>query len=241
VKFGDQLIEYSIRRRNRKTVGILIDPVKGVIISAHPNLDAGELQKIVIKRADWIISKQNQLRNKVSLKTPKKFTEGERFWYLGSQYPLCVKKSDQPHLGLFPGIDFRGDEFWVFLPDRIGEEERLSLIRSAFIRWYFTKAEETIFERIETWKKHVKVDPLTVRIRQQKCCWGSCTGKNALHFNWRLILSPLRVIDYVVVHELCHLRVKNHSPQFWSLVHSIIPDYRGRKAWLRQNGIHLDL
>jgi len=195
----------------------------------------------VLMRADWIISKQNLLKNRVSLKAQKKFIEGEHFWYLGNQYPLHIKKSDQFHSGLIPGIDFRGDAFWIFLPDRAGDKELVSLTRSAFIRWYFIKAEETIFERIAAWKKEVMVNPRTVRIRHQKCCWGSCTGKNALHFNWRLILSPLPVIDYVVVHELCHLRVKNHSPQFWSLVCSIIPDYRDRKAWLRQYGIHLDL
>ncbi|MEW5802103.1 MAG: SprT family zinc-dependent metalloprotease [bacterium] len=242
IKFGEHLIEYSIKRRNRTTVGILIDPVKGVVISAHPDLDAGELREIVLKRAGWIIDKQNQLRNKISLKVPKKFVEGECFWYLGNQYPLYIQKSDPcQSFGLLPRIDFQADAFWIFLPGRTDEEERISLIRSAFLRWYFAKAEEIILEKINIRKKDVMVNPHTIRVRHQKCCWGSCTGKNALHFNWRLILSPLPVIDYVVVHELCHLRVKNHSPQFWSLVRSIVPDYQDRKAWLRQNSIYLDI
>ena len=235
------MIEYSIRRRNRKTVGILVDPVNGVVISAHPALSVREIQEIVIMRANWIISKQNQLKQKVSLEAPKKFVEGEHFWYLGNQYPLHINRSGLLHPGFVPVIEFRENAFWVFMSENTGDAERISLIRSAFMRWYFARAEETILDRIETWKKEVMVEPRIIQVRQQKCCWGSCTGKNALHFNWRLILSPLPVIDYVIVHELCHLKVKNHSPKFWDLVRSIIPDCLDRKAWLRQNGIHLEL
>lgn len=243
VKFGGQIIEYTVRRRNRKTVGILVDPVRGVIISAHPRVEVSQLQMIVLKRAGWIIEKQNQLKNTLSQRIKKKFVEGECFWYLGKEYPLSIKtlsiqKDDQ----FFPMVNFLGNSFQVLLSTAtVSEKERASLIRSAFLRWYFARAEETILRRINIYKKEVIVNPLTIRIRQQKCCWGSCTGKNALHFNWRLVLSPIAVIDYVVVHELCHLRIKNHSPRFWSLVGSVIPDYQDQKTWLRRNGIHLDL
>ncbi|MEW6378649.1 MAG: SprT family zinc-dependent metalloprotease [bacterium] len=247
VKLGDQVIEYSVRRRVRKTIGILVDPVRGVIVTAHPRFSIGELQGIVLRRADWIIRKQNQMKDRAAARAPRRFIEGEYFWYLGKQYPLSIIRQEHDHhscTGILPRIDFAGDAFRVFLPARIGREEQVSFIRSAFLRWYLARADEVIRQRIEIYRKAaavVSVGPLTIRVRHQKSCWGSCTAKNALHFNWRLVLSPLPVIDYVVVHELCHLKIKNHSPKFWSFVGSILPDYRDRKAWLRQNGTQLDI
>jgi len=255
------VIEFSIRRSIRKTVGILVHPVRGVIISAHPNLSLKELRAIVLKRAEWIIRKQNLLKNSATPHPPKRFVEGEQLWYLGKQYPLritndkhdkhCKDKHSCPGAsehyctgsGLLPTIAFSGEAFWIFLPPGIRQKEQEeSLLRSALVRWYSAQAEALIRQRIEIYRPAVASSPpLIVRVRQQKCCWGSCTAKNALHFNWRLILSPLPIIDYVVVHELCHLKIKNHSRQFWSLVGSIIPDYKERRAWLRQNGRQLDI
>lgn len=119
------------------------------------------------------------------------------------------------------------------------DEERARTIRESVRRM-----KPLLEDRIRTYEPMLPENhrPITrVTIRDQKTRWGSCSSKGTLSFNWKLYLAPPQCLDYVVVHELCHLVEMNHSPAFWSLVESIMPDYRTWKKWLRENGHTLDL
>lgn len=113
------------------------------------------------------------------------------------------------------------------------------VVQHAVTEWFRTNAAELIGSRVAYWSNIIGTHARAVRIREQKTRWGSCSGRGNLNFNWRLIMAPLWVLDYVVVHELCHLLELNHSPRFWNLVASAYPGYLEAKQWLKANGSRL--
>jgi predicted metal-dependent hydrolase len=127
-------------------------------------------------------------------------------------------------------------------------ENRFTLSQSAqkkgeaiFTRWYKEMAFKVISERVALYSQKYNFSPKQVKISSAKTRWGSCSPDGTLNFTWRLVMSPLDVIDYVVVHELAHLRIKNHSRKFWSVVEAIYPEYKKQRKWLRDNGEKLSL
>ncbi|MGI5912195.1 MAG: M48 family metallopeptidase [Syntrophomonadaceae bacterium] len=105
--------------------------------------------------------------------------------------------------------------------------------------WYRQKAREKILERISLYESIIVRVPGRIVIKSQKCRWGSCSSRGNLNFNWRLVMAPVEVIDYIVVHEMCHLIELNHSYRFWSLVAQVMPNYKQNKQWLEKNGAKL--
>lgn len=155
---------------------------------------------------------------------------------------------------------FQGDEFNLQVIENAGKHTKVSLIgenilvrvnqcipigaredeiRKKIGQFYRRMARDTILERLEYYKTRLGVNYAQVRIKEQKTRWGSCSGKGNLNFNWKLVMAPSDIIDYVVVHELCHLVHMNHSHNFWKLVERELPDYRARKRWLRDHGAAL--
>jgi hypothetical protein len=104
-------------------------------------------------------------------------------------------------------------------------------------RWYRKETEKVILERIEYYKTKFSTGPAKIKIKEQKRRWGSCSSRGSIYFNWRIIMAPPLVIDYVIVHEMSHLIYRNHSPKFWKQVESILPDYKVHKKWLRDHGV----
>ena len=120
---------------------------------------------------------------------------------------------------------------WHVIQQKIKEKPQLE--RSP--QYYKAKAKKVIRERLEHFNRHYQFDYNRVFFKNQKTRWGSCSSKRNLNFNWRLILAPLDILDYVVVHELCHLQEMNHSKAFWTLVSEQIPDHKKRRRWLKEN------
>jgi predicted metal-dependent hydrolase len=114
-------------------------------------------------------------------------------------------------------------------------------IREAIIDWYRSQASQKIEERINYYHHKIGRNPARITIKEQRTRWGSCSSLGNLNFNWKAIMAPSPVLDYIVVHELCHLIHLNHSQDFWNLVASILPDYRERRDWLKIHGVRLDL
>lgn len=110
------------------------------------------------------------------------------------------------------------------------------------IKIYKKKAKEQIQKRVEYYSAFIPESTKINRImvKEQKKRWGSCSSKGNLNFNWRLILAPPEVLDYVVVHEMCHLKYMNHSKEFWCEVERILPDYKERRKWLKEKGTSLE-
>ncbi|MBU0514628.1 MAG: M48 family metallopeptidase [Proteobacteria bacterium] len=234
VKLGKSVFEYGLRvGRSEKTVGIALDPEDGLLVTAPEGLGLEEIEKILLKRAPWIIEKQEHLARIAKRPQPLEFLSGEKLAYLGRRYRLKVRKDG---FGDHARARFRDGMFQVSVPPGLEEGRRRELVRSALKTWHLDKARQRIPERVRLHAPKVGVEPRDILIRNQVKRWGSCTSSGKLLYNWKIIMAPMSVVDYVVVHELCHLREPYHNNKFWRLLGSVIPNYDQRKDWLLVNG-----
>lgn len=225
-------IAYTLERRNRKTLGITIQPSGAISVLAPYDTSQENIEKILQKKSAWIHKKLRLRENQQLPQRLEQFCGGERLPYLGHDYTLVIVNE----------IGFK--QCKVMLEDtsirvHIASTE-LHRIREILEKWYKLQA-ETIFEkRMLHFMQHFPVQPRKIRIKSQKNRWGSCSVNQDLNLNWRCILAPLDIVDYVLVHELTHLLHMNHSKAFWKALERVIPDYKIRHQWLRQNGMTLD-
>jgi hypothetical protein len=183
---------------------------------------------VVKDKRKWIARKQRQAQEKYTSITPKRFVEGERFLYLGNPYPLVIGNAANPPL------TFANNNFVL-------SGEYTGNVRGAFIDWYRQQARSVISERVKRYSSPSGIRYRELKITNAQKRWGSCSAKGNLCFSWRLAMAPREVIDYVVVHELAHLEHKDHSRKFWDRVEKVLPDYRSRRQWLRDNDHRLTL
>ncbi len=239
ITFGQTTIAYEIRRSNeRETVTVAVDPKEGVLVSAPVDVDGKKISSIVKKKASWILEKQLLFDQIKEPPLEKEFLSGEKLAYIGRRYRLkLIPSPDTNHVY----IKLLQGKFLIYHPVEMENKARRNQIKDAFISWYREKALEKLHERVEEYAPIVGVTPTTVKIRNQSKRWGSCTEDGNLIYNWRIIMAPMSIIDYVVVHELCHLKEPNHTEDFWRHLSAILPDYNQRKEWLRINGSNLIL
>jgi predicted metal-dependent hydrolase len=211
----------------RKTIALIIQRDGSLTVRAPLRMPEASIQEFVQNHNDWIRKKQAQLKSSL-LPTKKGFVEGETFSYLGKEYPLNIKAVQRSAL-IFSGTNFQ-----------LHKSSTLQA-RQAFIQWYKTQALKVISERVVHIAKKNKLTYQKVRITSARTRWGSCSSIGTLSFTWRLVLAPAEVIDYVVVHELVHTQIRNHSPKFWRKVAEVMPEYNLYTAWLKKNGRFLTL
>ncbi|MCX7922703.1 MAG: M48 family metallopeptidase [Clostridia bacterium] len=238
IEYQDKKIHYTIVRRKRKTVGIAVSLEKGVEVAAPKWVSLSQIKDIVNNKAPWIVSKL-ALMDEIRCRTVhREFAEGELLPLLGGS---CVLKISR-HLGRnATKASFEQGAFAVSISETIPQHEQADTVKNALLTCYKNIASEYINRRVIFYSQKTGLIPSTIRIKEQKTRWGSCSSSNALNFNWKLIMAPEPVIDYVVVHELSHIKVKNHSQDFWRVVESIIPDYKKYRNWLKANGHSLTL
>jgi len=236
VKFGTTTIEYTVTRsrRRKKTIEITLDHGAGVLVAVPMDTSAEQIQQVVLKRARWIV---RQASEGVLRPRRKEFVSGESLPYLGRQVRLFVEHADTRRTT----VEFEHWSFRITVPAHLDGEERRAAIESAVVRWYRARAAERLGQRTERWTKLAGWAPSAVLVRDQRQRWGSCSPDGTLRFNWRIIMAPPALIDYVVVHELVHLRVRTHSAAFWTEVARLMPDYPIRRATLRELGPSLTL
>ncbi len=236
VRIGETVIEYEIRRsdRRRKTVQIKIDggAVQVAAPSATPD---SELRAIVRGRASWILKRISEA---IPEAAPKRFVSGDTLPYLGRDVRMIVESADVPS----PQLRLDRGNFRILVPRSLDDGERDEQIRRAAIAWYGARAAERYPARVDSWWPRVgSREPSRVLIRDQRRRWGSCASDGTLRFSWRGMMLEPALIEYIIVHELAHLTVKNHSPDFWKLVSSAMPDAQQRRKRLREAGRTLPL
>jgi predicted metal-dependent hydrolase len=217
----------QIIRTNRKTIALIIERDGSLIVRAPRGVTNTKIQALVDKKADWIKAKQQLVKNASPKTKPKEYVNGEGFWYLGKTFPLEIVN----HTKLPLVLDGRFQLARVALP-RAAQE---------FKHWYRNQAEGIIAERVLWYASRNGFTYNKIRITSARRRWGSCTSRGTLSFTWRLVMAPMAVIDYVVVHELVHLQEKNHSKGFWGKVKALMPNYKQQIAWLKANGQLLTL
>ena len=236
VAFGDTNIDYTVLRsvRRKKTIQITLDHQEGILVAAPSGTPAKQIADVVRKRAGWIVRNRNR-----SVLNPvrKELASGESLPYLGKRVTLFVQAGEVNRVA----VSFSHWRLRVKVPYGLAGDERRSEIANALGRWYKCRAVERLGDRVRYWTHIVGCEPGQVLIRDQRQRWGSCSADGTLRFNWRLIQVEPALIDYVVVHELVHLHLMNHSSQFWDEVARVLPDYRLRRQRLKESGADLVL
>jgi predicted metal-dependent hydrolase len=237
IQFGNRKIHYEIKMGNRKkTVGIHINPTGSITVLSPTFLDKEDLRKILYRKGRWIIEKQGQLKKNMDIQSFKQFVSGESFPYLGRYYRLKVSKilpKDEKKCRLVNG------RFLVGGNGHSNSESGSSSVKRALIEWYVERAQEKIKERVSQFAPLTGKWPASIKIKNQENRWGSCSRGGIIRFNWKIVMAPISVMDYVIVHELCHLIYPHHSFQFWQKVQSIIPDYGKRRHRLKEFSLRI--
>lgn len=236
IRYGDTSIGYTVirSRRRKKTIEITLDHQDGVLVAAPDDTPPQQVAEVVRKRAGWIIRKATK-----SILHPlrKELVSGESIPYLGRQAQLLVEPADVKKVD----VTFSHWSFRVALPYGLVGEERRSAIAQTLEKWYKSRASARLTARVGRWAPEVGCEPKEVIIRNQRQRWGSCSPDGTLRFNWRVIQLEPGLIDYVVVHELAHCLVRNHSASFWDEVFRVLPDYRIRRQRLKEAGMQVVL
>lgn len=219
-------ISYTLKRSSRRrSIGLRIDD-RGLIVSVPWRTSEKWLHNVLQDRAHWVVEKLDgwQARKPQAVH----WADGEIVPFLGERLALRVRQS------LFAAPpQHRGKELWVFVAD----DSDTAHIEQLVLHWYRQQAEPLFAERVAHYAQLLNVAPRTVKLSAAKTQWGSCTARGAVRLNEQLIRLPLRLIDYVVVHELAHLREMNHSAAFWEVVGSACPDYAKLRRELRSVGL----
>lgn len=215
-------VQYSIKR---KSIGITVerDSSLSVILPELCALD--DAIKVIESKLLWVHTKLAQKSLYMAAARQRQFVTGEGFYYLGRSYRLLIETiGEHPaplrlHYGRF-----------LMSPDALPDA------RQHFIIWYIQRAQTWLWERANRFTARVGVKLRGIEITEMAYQWGECLPDGDLRLHWRVILLPPPIIDYVLVHELVHLREPNHGPHFWERVERIIPDWPGHKVWLAENG-----
>jgi len=236
LQLGSATIEYTVKRsrRRKKTVQITVDG-GGVQVASPVSTPEDELQRIVRKRAAWILRQGNA---ETLTAAPKRFVSGETLPYLGRNVRMSVEQADVR----LASVRFDHWRFRFTIPDGWSDEERYAGARRAVVGWYRKRAAARLPMSVARWWPRLGTgERPRVLIRDQRMRWGSCAPDGTLRFNWRTMMLEPALIEYIVVHELAHLSIKNHSPDYWALVVNAMPDAQRRRGRLREAGRLLPL
>ena len=217
-------------RRRRKTMTLRVDRQGRVVIRVPFYAVKKEIDRFFEQNGAWVARKLAERRAIQEMCKPKSFVPGEEFLFLGKSYPLRLGETN----GKVPTLSFCPRGF--ALP-----ENHFAKARDLFVKWYKTRAREKITEKVLDFSKRLNLIPQGIRLTTARTQWGSCSPDNRLSFNWKLVMAADAFIDYVVAHELLHIKEKNHSPRFWKALESFMPDYKERKAWLDDNAHLLNI
>lgn len=210
-------LEYALIRSSRRTLAVRILPSGQVEVRAPRRCPLRDIERFLLDKQDWIRQKQETVLLRLQEAEASRPAPGGTLPLHGKEYPIVTGSCfgfDGEHFTLPPGG-------W---PDA----------RPMLIAWYREQAGKILRERLAGYADKIGVFPVSVRVSAAVRRWGSCSGRGRLNFSWMLAAAPPEAADYVLVHELCHLKEHNHSPAFWRLVEDALPDYRQRLALLRQ-------
>jgi hypothetical protein len=226
--FMDTIPIEKIIRSRRRTISLIVTPNATLIVRAPMRTSIAYIENLVQEKSVWIQRKMKEMENRPA-PPERKYINGEVFLYLGCNYPLRIAE---------PGV--------MWAPDLIRDELCVPCGNGADIarwlnQWYITESARILPVRVAWFAMITGNEPVSIRITDARQRWGSCSSTGSVNFSWRLVMAPLEIVDYVVVHELVHLEQPDHSKTFWEKVRDVLPDYNRRRKWLKENGRLLTL
>lgn len=231
---GTTTIPYSIEERSRRQhPAIQVDANRQVTVLVPRNFPENEIEPLLQKKSRWIL-KHVTAPQTLSTAVQKQFVSGEGFLFRGRllRLKVTVGVATQSH-PIQQGRIIR-----VAIPSE-PITQRTAAVREALVKWFYRQSMDLLPQRIDYYAPIVGMGPERLKIAEYKSRWGFCREDGLIALNWRIIQAPLSVIDYVVVHELTHRRYPHHRKTFWQAVEAILPDYKVRKAWLKDHGMEL--
>lgn len=228
-QYNFSTINYKIIRKRRKTIGIKITDKGEVIITSPFGVSEETIKNIIKKKQKWITDKVKLIKE-ANFAYNRAFKDGERFLFLGKELELEIIKVNKP----ICNTEIEGEKVRVFI--NLSSMTSGDTISNAIVKLYRKEAARLFKERTDIYSKVLGVGPKRIFIKDQKTLWGSCSSKGNINYNYRIIMAPISIVDYIVVHELCHLIHMNHSKEYWNTVKSVLPDYEKRRKWLKENG-----
>ncbi len=218
-----QPVHYELTRSRRRTIGFAIDD-RGLRVTAPRWVPLLEIERALQQKADWILRKLLEWRTHSARREQMavRWQDGAPLRLLGETLTLTI----DPHAR---GVARDGDRLRVALPPNAGAAQLQDRVQA----WLQERAREVFAQRIPLFAQRLGRAPSRWALSSARTRWGSCTPDGAVRLNWRLVQFPLEIVDYVIAHELAHLRELNHGPRFWSTVGELFPDYDRARAWLR--------
>jgi predicted metal-dependent hydrolase len=219
-------VEVAVReaaRARRLTIRVSADRAAEIVVP--PGTGRRQIERALRRHRDWIARKAEEMEARTAGRPRLGLDRPGVVWVGGEAVPIERRGGGRPMAGIERG--------------RLAVAGPAQSAAAAIERWYRREARRRARARVEAHWEPVGVRPQRISVRDQRTRWGSCTARGTLSFSWRLLLAPPAILDYVVVHELCHLRELNHSPAFWSLLERTRPGWRAEAAWLRDHGWEL--
>jgi len=231
---GQTVVPYEIDwSLERSTIGLRMNDSMELCVRAPMEASLDDVEEALAEKKQWILKTIYGFAEQADTPGKKEFLSGEKLQYRGRQYRLNVAESDVPE----PQLSFDGNQFTLGVHrfDAPGDSVSVRRKRQAVVDWYIQRAGEELPKRVDRFAPKLGTQYDSVEVTEIEDRWGEYED-GTIRLNWRLILSPIRIQDYVVVHELAHAIHDRHSNSFWNTVGTLIPEYEDRREWLRLNG-----
>lgn len=204
---------------NRKSFGLEIDDMGVFVLRVPKKATEKEIKEVLVEKKRWIVSKKTKAKTKKPL--VYSYDDSDEYFFLGKKYPLRYDYIDE-------SLNFDGEKFVV---DYVSKEKTQEILTN----WYKDKALKISAFLTDKYADKLGIKHKKVKITSAKTRWGSCSTKKNININWRLVLAPLQVLEYVIAHEVAHLKYMDHSSKFWDTVEELQPQYKTYKKWLKDN------
>ena len=227
IKYENKTIAYNVSRARVKNLYISIENGE-VVIKAPWYATNNQIQEVVESKREWIMRKLEEYQS--SPRKVKDYADGERFQVLGESYFLNVYYTDTEKAKL----NIENGKIEIYLPVRYANQDNSEIIKNMINKMYYMIAEREVEAAMEKMRKLTGLAPEEYRIKKVKTSWGSCSSNKKISINQDLMMYSRHAIEYVVLHELCHLKHMNHSKKFWALVEKYMPDYKDAEKELKR-------
>lgn len=228
---GPYRLGCEVTRSRRRTVRLRVAAADRLEVAAPLGFPDAEVAALLRTRTAWIARQLDKLAAVAASPLNAAVEPGAELLYLGRPRRLTVLSGGAARAE----VSLEEERLFVLLPAG-PEADRAAALTAALRRWYGEQARTVLTERTTYWAPIVGAGPQRITIREQKSRWGSCSSRGNVSYNWRVVMAPPAVVDYLVIHELCHLRAPNHSAAFWELVGRADPLYKEHRKWLRSHG-----
>lgn len=229
----DKDITYKIVRSRRTTADIILERDGRVLVRAPESIPDERIEEMIEAKRNWIYQNLAEWRDLNATRVLREYRNGEGFLYLGRSYRLQLVADQAESLLLKNGR--------FCLQRDLVDKGALEAAKAAFRDYYIARGVKRITQRVNYYAPKVGVTPHGINVRELGNRWASCSPTGNLAFHWKCMMAPQTIIDYIVVHELCHFHHLDHTDAFWNEVDKVIPAYSERKEWLRKHGAGLDV